>query len=459
MKSRTERYPLRYLARVVIEFKTSFLIGAGRDDCFADDVFVSDANGLPAIPGSSIAGVLRRQLDKEQADKIFGKQDEDDSEGSRLTISWGCIHDSNNKPVEGLIPPSALSGDPVLRQAVFSMVRDHVCINHRGVADQGGKFDERCVDAGHRFTFELMLEGDGNDKNDWDKLLSAFGSNTLRLGGKTRRGYGAFEVTSLKTETFDLFKLKECETFCAHTVELRKNSPMQDQLDSYAKDSTKSNAIALKVDLTPEGFWMIGGGDGDDADMTPVEASRIIWDDANKGSVIKDILVPGTAIKGPLSHRVAYYYNALSGAFADREDAPEPVVGPLNKAVQCLFGYAKNDKKKQDGQAGRVFIDDIYISASASQKKIINHVSIDRFTGGAKTKSGALFSESPIYKGNAIKLNITIVDTDKIQKEVNIKEAFTLALQDLTEGQLAIGSGDGRGNGYFTSAEAINLQW
>ena len=63
-----ETYPLRYVARPTIEFTTPFLVGAGEEDFFSDAVFVADANGLPAIPGSSIAGVLRHEFKRLKAD-------------------------------------------------------------------------------------------------------------------------------------------------------------------------------------------------------------------------------------------------------------------------------------------------------------------------------------------------------------------------------------------------------
>lgn len=461
---RINDYPLRYLARVVIEFKTAFLIAAGSDDIFADDTFVADANGLPTLPGSSLAGVLRRQLTKPDADAIFGKKDD----GSRLTVSWGCIHDSNDKPVEGLIiPRSLIDDDPVLRQAQFSMVRDHVCINRRGAAAKGGKFDERCVDAGHHFTFEMLLEGNSADQSNWNTLLKALATNTLRLGGKTRRGYGAFEVIKLQTEVFNLLDANERGAFCSHPIDFATTSPipMPERRADYA-GQPNSGEMTFVINLAPEGFWMVGGGSGVDADITPVEAIRVIWTgNPAQGIVRKDILVPGTAIKGSLSHRVAYYYNALTGAFADTpsQNPDEPAaVGTLNKAVRCLFGVAKNDKKNEAGQAGRVFIDDIYIDQailSQDNRKIINHVSIDRFTGGARTLTGALFSEQPVYKGPSIPLRIIIKDKAEITGEANVKEAFDLAVKDLTEAQLAIGSGAGRGNGYFKAHGPVNIPW
>src|SRR5271169_2574640 len=154
-------HPLRYAARVTIEFTTPFIIGAGDPDLFSDAVFVADANGLPALPGSSIAGVLRHELtasinngssmSKDIIDDLFGFQEKDAGKGSRLRVSWGCIHDSRNIPVEGIADPARLDGE-VLNKARYAMQRDHVCITHKGTAKKQGKFDERSVTAGHRFT-------------------------------------------------------------------------------------------------------------------------------------------------------------------------------------------------------------------------------------------------------------------------------------------------------------------
>ncbi|MBN1664022.1 MAG: hypothetical protein JW943_10520 [Deltaproteobacteria bacterium] len=458
MTTRFEEYPLRYLARVVIEFRTAFLIGNGQNNAFADEVFVSDANGLPALPGSSIAGILRRQLSETDANDIFGNRDA--SMGSRLTISWGCIHDSHNRPVEGLVQLNTIEQDTVLRQAKYSMVRDHVCINRRGTAVQGGKFDERCVDAGHRFTFEMILEGNAGDESKWTILMSALTSNELRFGGKTRRGYGAFDVVHLKTQMFNLSNPAERDAYLLQPKEFAIDSAMLDRRDLYAATTRNPETISLTIPLEPQGFWMVGGGSGTAADMTPVEASRIVWDEQQNGSVKKVILIPGTAIKGPLSHRVAYYYNALNESYADCPSEIKPAVGAFNGAVRCLFGSAKNDKHHDPGEAGRIYIDDIYIEQTnglEAARKIINHVSIDRFTGGSR--AGALFSEQPIYQGGPVQLRITITEKSKIIEESNVKEAFNLAIKDLKEEQLAIGSGDGRGNGYFKSSETVSIPW
>ena len=452
-----EANTLRYIARTVIEFKTPFLISAGESDFFSDVMFVADANGLPTIPGSSIAGILRHEVEKITPDKVnelFGFQgtgeDKEKERGSRLTVSWGCIHDSANRLVEGIVNLNRLN-DQVLKQAINSLARDHVCITDRGIAKGGGKFDERYVSAGHRFTFEMMLEGSEKDLGDWHTLLSLLTSGTIRIGGKTRRGLGSFEVISLKEGIFDLAELLGFTDFSRHPIKLSEiSNVLKERLDAIS-ELVATESITASIELKPKGFWLIGGGSDSQADIAPVLESRIKWTNGKGKIGEEEVLVPGTAIKGSLAHRTAYYYNALSEVFLDdlsRQDI-DRYTASNNDAIRELFGYCKNDAIEEDGQRGRVFIDDIFIGKP--EQKIVNHVAIDRFTGGAKTMSGALFSERPFFKGNGFELKLTITEPDKISP--NARKAFALALNDMASGRLSIGSGAGRGNGFF---EALN---
>lgn len=446
--------PCRYIARVVIHFMTPFIIGGGREDLFADQIFIEDMNGLPTLPGSSIAGAIRSRFRRmsefaSREDSIFGYQRGSSGEGSRLTVSWACIHDKDDVPVEGLISSRKITGDPVLCNAIAGMVRDHVRIGHHGAAE--GKFDERCVSAGHRFTFELMLEGDRSDKKAWDAILGIISSGIMRLGGKTRRGLGKFEVHSLQERAFDLASATDFESFADHPVSLTEKSEVlgDEKKDFYRKEPVEIGDILMTLSLKPQDFWLIGGGPGDVIDITPVVASRIIWPAGGKGEERRDeVYLPGTAVKGPLAHRVAYYLNAFNKRYADeiRPDEHMNCVGSGSEAVAELFGLAKDEANL--GRPGRVFIDDLFLGTLGdSRQKILNHVSIDRFTGGARTMSGALYTESPICDREEISLIIGISEYKDLSEDA--KKALCFALRDLAEEQLAIGSGTTRGNGYF----------
>jgi len=444
---------MRFIARVTIEFTTAFIIGGGKS-LFFDDAFVADANGLPTIPGSTLAGILRhawRDAGYGADDALFGSQEH----GSPLEISWGCIHDSQNRPVEGI---DDIQNDAVLREAIVMASRDHVRIDDKGTAAKGGKFDERSVSSGHRFTFELHLTGDIGGGTLWRKLIDLIVSGTLRIGGKTRRGYGAFECVSLMKEIFHLGIPEDFEKYLNHPVSLKVQCRLPEMIDKATEKATLPpvNTITATADLIPEGFWMFGGGAGDVADMNPMLANRIIWEDG-KGTVKEQLtLIPGSSVKGALAHRTAYYCNVMKKRFSSKtyEPGKEPKTGSDNEAVRELFGYSKDKKANQTGQRGRVIISDILLAGDAV-KVFINHVSLDRFTGGAR--AGFLFSENPFFRGSGFTLKVVINERNNISPD-NLA-AFKCALDDLAHGLLPLGNGVNRGNGFFRVPDGGEVDW
>ena len=460
-------YTHRFVLRATIEFTSPFHIGAGWAGDIADSIFISDANGLPAIPGSSLAGVLRKAFRSMYNDavvekRIFGFQEGNQGQGSRLTVSWACIHDQNNRPVEGIISPHRLD-DPVLASARNPLLRDHVRINHKGASDSAerGKFDETAVCAGHRFTFELELIGNESDTAAWQQLLTLIGDPTLRLGGKTRRGFGAFKIIQAQNNVFDL----RCDfgAYWAHPISLAQSSP---ELKNVPLTPSPGNSAAkFTLHLKPKGYWMFGGGtdlpgDPGEADIVPVRDSRIIWDN-DKGIVENDIIIiPASSLKGAFTHRIAFHYNALSGVFADNIESQTDVTGENNAAVRELFGYPKGHKNKdgtnEEGRRGRIIFDDIYLLQTPISQ-LVHHVGIDRFTGGARDQ--VLFTERPLWRGDDLNLVLYVTDPATL-KDPKIKKALALTMDDLTHERLQIGSGSGRGEGYFLgnidcSSEAI----
>lgn len=467
-----DSHHLRRLARVVLEFTTPFHVGAGREGGGLDALVVTDAHGLPALPGSSLAGVLRaaftRRHGEMRANDLFGSQSGNMGRGSRLVVSWGCLHDRHDRPVEGL--QDGLPGDdPVLQDALSLSGRDHVRLGHRGAAEKGGKFDEHHVAAGHRFTFELEL-ADAPDAGDagWQDLLALLASGELRLGGKTRRGYGACRVVRLAQATLDLRNPAQFAAYLCHPASLAAPAPA---LAPYtpALAVPEAGTVTITLHLRPRGWWMFGGGedlpptmpgDGqtreDPADMAPLRDRRIAWENG-AGRVARDLLVlPATALKGALAHRVAFHANRLAGTWADQlAGPPGDCCGERNPAVQELFGFQTHG---HNGRRGRLILDDLFwpdTPAGATRPdppaQRVPHVSIDRFTGGAA--DSLLFFERPLWQGEFPPLVLRVADA--AQLSANAKKALHAALTDLVEGRLALGAGAGRGLGYFEAAPGV----
>jgi CRISPR/Cas system CSM-associated protein Csm3 (group 7 of RAMP superfamily) len=461
MADPTNNPTLRHIARITLELRTPLHLGSGKPGDFSDADLVYDANGLPAIPGSSIAGVLRSLAGKqsEHAKDVFGFQNgSHGSQGSRLTVSWACIHDSRNRPVEGIVDPERIDSDEILRLAREPSLRDHVRMTDTGVADAKGhgKFDELSLHIGHRFTFEMELRGTPADRDaDARKLaglIHLLYDPRFRLGGKTRRGFGAVEPVAVCRGSFDTADAGDRARYLKHPVSLEAPSPTLEHVGKAGQDADPFAAL----DLTPRGFWMFGGGtdvktDGESdywkaADMAPVRDAVIEWPN-NQAKILENcFMLPASSIKGALAHRTAFHYNCLTGRFID-PDNPEEARQLLedcrqnNEAVNELFGIVKS---KDSGERGHVIIDDAFLPSDTATRRV-PHVSIDRFTGGAL--DGALYDERPLIGG---KLQLRVfLDMATSHFDPGILEAFRRALQDVAEGRLALGAGAGRGNGFF----------
>lgn len=459
-----ESYPARvFLARVTIEFTTPFHIGSGESDGASDAGVVRDWNGLPALPGDSLTGMLRQAYEDgygvDETRSLFGFQDAQDGQGSALCVSWGLIHDENNEVKEALTLRSKLEADDVLYDAMYPTLRDHVRLGHRGTAEAAGKFDELTVSAGHRFTFELELTGDPEDEEKWQRLLGLLNDRFLRIGGKTRRGLGAFVVQSLTGCALDLSRSEDFQAYLNHSSELSQRPDWQPLKVNPVSNIAERNHEEITLKLVPEDYWMFGGGfdETGTVDSVAVRDSLVVWSDVEegvRGSLKPVYVIPGSSVKGALSHRVAFHYNRMTGQFADKKSPAEldNLVGEKNLAVRNLFGNMAGE----NGQPGRVWIDDQFFDVDEENQfvPIQPHVAIDSFTGGAR--NGFLFFDRPLddsVLGDDGVLTLTILmkrtSSEELKADKEAEEALRCALVDTCKGRLALGAHQGRGYGYF----------
>lgn len=450
----------RFLARIIIEAATPLAVHSGEKEVQTDAVVIRDVNGLPYIPGSSIAGVIRHAWKDagNDIDKLFGfqknskKTTEEDPNGmgSRIIVSEARILNSQGMVVDGLMPET-IDQDPLLSNYSDLPIRQHVRINHKGVAADNGKFDEQVVFQGTRFCFEMEMTGFKEEADTFSQLLSILYQSTFRLGGGSRKGFGKIEVVEIK---YDELKISDFY-YLEKPANLEKSQKWYRQtLPAFKK--VEGNMLCFK--LRPENFFLFGSGFGDDdADMTPVKEQKVSWKDGNGKLEDYEYLIPASSVKGALAHRTAFYYNKNDGFYAEGKTKAEieAHTGSNNEAVRLLFG-CEGDEKGEGKQRGNVILSDMYIKTA--QDKVLNHVAIDRFTGGAI--DGALFAEKTAYWHQAnqedypLRLEI-LIDEKSIEKmdKNKVKEdalkAFNLALNDLCNGLLPLGGGVNRGNGIF----------
>ena len=443
----------RFLAHVIIEAKTPLKVGGGKNDLFLDAPVQRDWNGLPMILGTSVAGILRRALEdnagKDAANKIFGtkrekkdqggngkeikdenKQKDEDLLGSRLIISNALLLvDKNNKVCEEFL----LEKSEFLRLFDNLPIRDHAAIGANGAAKDAGKFDEEVVFKGTRFKFSLELDG-GEDK--FKKILNLLCDPTLRLGGGSSKGFGSLRILEIKWGEFEPDRYSSSLNFSSD--EFVKFMP-----DS-AVDGNLKRHIRYELKISPDDFFMFGSGFGDkDADQTPALESVIDYE--NKCLSKRKILIPASSVKGALSHRTAFHFNKINKQFGEKAK-----VGSENEAVREIFGYEKNKNNK--GAKGKILISDCFLDYDeAKDTKVFEHVSIDRFTGGAI--DSALFQEKAVAKRDEFIIEILLknyVCGDKENEAFdNALGAFEAALDDVVQGRLSLGGATTKGYGFF----------
>ena len=470
-----------HLARVVLEAKTALSVSTGLSEGTFDTQLVRDANGLPALPGTSVAGVLRHLWvdaygdgEESVANDLFGYQDKKAGQASRLTVSWGALLDSRGRPAEGLLMGDdgrERLKDPlyesVLMQADVPVTRDRVRLTHRGAAADRGKFDRAVLPAGHRFALELRLWSQNKNDEDWSRLLALLAHPLFRLGGATRAGLGAMALVACHARSFDLRDEGDIQAFRALPRGLADREGLEDVAEAVKARVHSEGLRQGTLELEARGFWRIGQGEsllgpddkGKVADLLPKVEEAVTWTPTEDGKrTLRLCLLPGSSLKGALAHRMAFHYRRLAGAWVENQAGEPEDVRPA--ALDALLGAVKNDDKEDNkgkGCAGALLIDDAGVEADAVQVARLMHNAIDRFTGGVRDR--VLYEEESLF-GGKLQVRITL-DTRRLTKNLKllglqeeaekqrIRDAFRLALDDLCQGRLALGSRTTTGNGFF----------
>ena len=536
LDDRAERpAPDLHLVRLTFETCTPLSVGSeeirietqGEAGAPAEKVTISaiarDANGLPTVPGPGLRGALRALAVEAYCPRfvndIFGYEDSDGlGAAGRVVFGWSCVHDRSGEAVCGLLLDGLNPQDQVL--AVLArpepLLRDHVALNDRHAVDGRRKFARAAAPVGTRFSVELSGWGDPSFRADLLKTAGLLAHPRLRLGGCGTRGYGRIRLIAasyampdledadalralrsqppsraLATEVLDELAPPEApdtvvtlSLSCADLLRIGAGGP-------HAKSLTRDVHRARRVDsgarLEAEALGAPAAA-GEDTILKLLREPRIAWD-GGFGRVIEitnevaevpveqlRFPVPGSAVRGPLAHRMLFHANRAGGRCIDAESWLAEQDEARRAELEARFrGYAERDEDlaaflgtakaaaepEGDGAAGRaarILFDDAEVR-DVKWITALDHVSIDRFTGGARELTGALFREETLL-GGRIEVRATIrPPLGPSQADGNVggwpeatAKAFVLALRDLCCGRIALG---GRSHGVCTGSVAF----
>ncbi len=263
-----------HLVRVTIQAETPLSVGSA-DNGPGDVVIVRDANGLPTIPGASLQGRLNHlhRATYEDADMWFGWARGDDGKSARLTFGFGCVHNSANQAVTGIVfPLEKLAADAVLKllSEEEPVKRDHVKLNGRHVVEGAAKFDRSAAPKGTHFSFEISLWGETanieKDTEALERIVGLINHPEFRLGGAGARGFGKVKLTAATHRTFCLDG--DEKKIAERAEKLRKaraqppstHFPPSGNSSAFKPCAPRDDIVTAVLTLQPIGLWRIGAG-------------------------------------------------------------------------------------------------------------------------------------------------------------------------------------------------------
>lgn len=470
---------------------------------------------------------------EEFAGEMFGREDAGgDGAAGRVLCGWACVHDATGVAVSGLrLAELDTSHDDVLRLLARSepLWRDHVALNDRHSVDGRRKFARAAVPVGTRFSVELCGWGDDTFRDKLMQVVSLFRHPRLRFGAGSGRGYGRIRLLAASHAVPSLHdpaalrRLREQPpseslskdvlgdlaapagadtvlTLHLHCTDLLRIGAVGPHAQPLTHGAQRARCATSGGIVESDG---LGPPDqqGGDAILMLLRQPCIVWN-GNRGQSIEigddpvaspaeqlRFPIPGSSIRGVVAHRMLFHANRSAGRCIDADEYAQLAETDEEKReklqatydgyrrrspdLEVFLGAAKESTSLKDGaedsgRAGRVLFDD----AEATGVRWIvglDHVSIDRFTGGAQDEDGALFREETLL-GGRIEATVTIrpplEPVEGGEKTVGgwpdaTANAFLLAVRDLCRGWLPLGGrghGECSGHACFAGSDADDWQ-
>lgn len=452
------------LLKGILTAKTPFMIGSGKDEGSDSDVLRNGRDEI-FIPGTTLAGVCRHFLEdsdvKEEQQKpetaenqVGEKQKTGDSKKSITEVFGGKIgrtSDSRDTLESKIIFYDAFETAKTKQDlGITTKVRDSVRLNHKVSVDKS-KFDYEVVEAGASFKFrvEWLTEDEKCSKELLSTIIEGLNKGDIRIGAKTTRGFGEFELTEVKYTMLDLRKHMSAYISLGADWDSDENGEVVEWKD-WEQTATTAYESAYKVickEIALDGFLFLrdyatlAKTDPEDQESKFVDAQTLV--DRNGNPVI-----PGTAWAGAFRHHCA--------KILKRAGYTE-----IEALLDAMFGYRTklddkgeltrdpNDKKKSKSNI-------IFRETTIHKENVVmlnrTRSAIDRFSGSA-LQTGALFTEriacakdgeSPLAKFCLeIKIRKGIPHVDMAESLIDV------CIQDLEQGLLAVGGNTSIGAGMF----------
>ena len=235
-----DKYHNKYIVKGILRTNTPLHIGAGEDSfnpIQADKGVIVDHNGKPYIPGSSLKGVLRTNVEIMVNSGISSKFK------SCLIVNDSCLTKEKVDEIKNKYKDENINKDLKIAQEIYQELcdvcrvfgshyfaskisirdctlksekayiqrRDGVAIDREtGTAADNKKYDYEQVAAGTEFDFYMAVDNLDEELIDLFKLIiNMLTSGELQVGGKTTYGLGRVQLIEHKIYKITSENLKQ----------------------------------------------------------------------------------------------------------------------------------------------------------------------------------------------------------------------------------------------------------
>ena len=438
----------------------------GDETGIADMCLLKDADGRPFIPGASIAGASRSYLAKQlmtwaqysdpkgidrepkELKKLFGGAGNDDTMSALIIADATCV----SEPVN-------------------TFIRDGVRIVAKsGTAAEGAKYDIEVVERGTEFKLEFVcIIREGDCESEFEKLflalLHGFEKEGIRLGARTRRGYGRGRVDSWDIRDLKMCKPKHVMAWLSGDV--WQNNQGKTQLTPRPLPIDRRRFFRIEADFALRTSLLIRSSSEDPKETDKVPDTTHLHSDGRP-------VVPGTSFAGVFRHRAALIADVLNWEKKDPDKDEDPVCemfGPVHKQkrdasdqesqenTQDLQNEERDTAQQKELWASRVSIEERLVKRVDLQWQ--DRVAIDRFTGGSL--QSALFNEKPAYplslkelkekgkKQGRLNIRLRLIIEEPEKAEIGL---LLLTLRDFWYGHAVLGGETSNGRGTLQGLKA-----
>lgn len=445
----------RYTVTGSLTVVSALSVSEGKDGIAADITCQRDGLGRLVIPGTALAGCLRRTVE----DPRWGG---DPGDKKNAAVSRITTHDATFTG----------SGEPL-------QIRDGVAIDRvSGAAAKRMLYGREVVAPGATFALSFSIDvvtGASDAKQEALNLatrLVQFLKAGVAIGGSTSRGLGEVKLMTAAEVTWT--PLASRDEFLTHLVngpaavaKLPKITPAPRRVVSIRIPWQPQSPILVSVPT-------IGGVDAVPRHIKDAKGVRLV--------------LPGSSIKGVLRSHAEHITRTLTGA--ETPDSPLKQFQQTPPLIRRLFGRAP-DPNGKGGWRGAVTCADVLsqqpvahwdrlISDLLAQKRdeqphaataieksawlrVDDHVAISRWTGGSD--DGKLFAWVAPWPGprdeHAWQPMLLSVDLDRLGPDA---DAYLMLLayviRDLCDGWLAFGHGATRGYGEVSADPSqVTFEW